>query len=156
MEMERDFLHANRVRDEYQYAQRFGLKWPSPSLASRSASVALVGSSEPGGFTVNRTDELELAKKKTEGDGKDSHTKKPPPKRTKKADKNPKPTKKPIGANQGAPARTDQETGPRAHQEAAEADRPAAEIGISRSKIEQVKTWEDITTADVSWRWFPP
>ncbi len=34
VELERDFLQANRVRDEYQYARRFGLAWPSSSPRS--------------------------------------------------------------------------------------------------------------------------
>ena len=96
VELERDFLLANRVRDEYQYARRFGLPWPASSPRSRAKVAPSPGNSPAHVLPANESDNLEAARIKrnsTDQGRPGGPTKKPPEKPTKKP--LPKPTKRP-------------------------------------------------------------
>jgi hypothetical protein len=103
VELERDFLHANRVRDEYQYARRFGLAWPSSSPRSRAIAAPSPRVASPHALPGAELGDLEAARiKRTAGEWggptkrplrKPRPTKKPPLLPTKRP--LPKPTKKP-------------------------------------------------------------
>ncbi len=84
VELERDFLLANRVRDEYQYARRFGLPWPSSPQPAAAAAPPPLRVSSTRAVRAEKADDLELARINRPTSKDLGPTKQPPPKPTKR------------------------------------------------------------------------